>query len=146
MNKLTQALDLAAQGFYIFPLTEKSKIPAVKNWPVKATRNADHIKRWWDNRPDCNIGIFTGRYGEDQALLVVDVDNKKDKHGSDELLKLDLEGYDIGEPDMVVETPTGGQHLIFIVDEAVKQGVDVLGTGLDIRSRGGYIVGPGSEL
>jgi len=31
-------------------------------------------------------------------------------------------------------------------DQPYKQGVDVLGPGLDIRSNGGFILGPGSQI
>ncbi len=37
-------------------------------------------------------------------------------------------------------------HILYRVPAAVKQGVNVLADGIDIRSKGGYIVGPGSAL
>jgi len=43
-------------------------------------------------------------------------------------------------------TPTGGYHLFYRAKKAVKQGAHVLGPGIDTRSLGGYVVGPGSQL
>ena len=111
-------------------------------WPEKATRDEPQIRKWWA-KASYNIGISTEHYGDDKALLVVDVDNKSDKKGGDALLALELNGYEFPTT-FEQSTPTGGKHLIYVTDAAVKQGVNVLGNGLDIRSRGGYIVGSGS--
>ncbi len=42
------------------------------------------------------------------------------------------------------KTPSGGYH-IFLKGEAVPNGVDVLGPGVDVRSDHGYVVAPGSK-
>ncbi|MFQ5508373.1 MAG: DUF3987 domain-containing protein [Leptospirillia bacterium] len=139
-----RALDLAGRGFHVFPVVPDRKTPAIKGWQEAATTDPDRIRQMWRDRPHANIGIYTGRLGDDdQALLVIDVDNKEGKHGDGVLLDL-MEQDLCVSPTMEQRTPSGGRHLIYIVDRAVKQGVDVLGPGLDIRSAGGYIVGPGS--
>lgn len=92
-----------------------------------------------------NVGISTSRFGDDKALVVIDVDNKKGKDGDASILALELEGYEF-PPTFTQTTPTGGRHLVYITDTPVKQGVGVLGEGLDIRSRGGFIVGAGSVV
>ena len=142
-----KALSLAKLGFHVFPLEPLSKVPAIDGYPVKATRDPEQIKRWWTcpvtGFPlDRNIAISTTRFGDDMALLVVDVDNKGEKRGDEVLLALELE-HDVPATWEAV-TPTGGRHLIYVVDRPVKQGVNVLGDGLDVRSYGGYIVAPGS--
>lgn len=148
-SKMECALALAEYGFHVFPLEPDSKIPLISKWQKKATRDAEQIKKWWtcpvlDYEQDYNIGIFTGRFGVNRSLLVIDVDQKADVDGATNLTLLLAEiGEEIPET-LISETPTGGKHIIFVVDEAIKQGVNVLGKGLDIRSRGGYIVGPGS--
>lgn len=138
-------LDLAARGFYLFPLQPNSKLPAIKAWQVQASRDTAKIERWARKYPGCNWGIFTGKYGDDAALLVVDVDTKGEKHGNATLLALELEGLDC-PPTLESATPSGGRHLVYRVSTAVRQGVDVLGQGLDIRSHGGFIVAPGSTI
>lgn len=140
----TIALDLAQRGYFVFPIEPNGKTPVLKNWQDRATRDPEQIARWFRGA-DRNVGIYTGRFGDDQALIVVDVDTKHDKNGELSLLQLELEGNELPRT-AEQTTPSGGRHIIYAADKAYRQGVDVLGSGLDIRSRGGYIVGPGSEI
>lgn len=141
-SKLQHAKDLAAAGFWIFPLKPHAKTPAHKGWQEEATRDLEQLAVWFGDA-DHNIGIFTGKFMDDQALVVIDVDNKKGKSGDASLFKLELDGFEI--PDTRShDTPTGGRHIFFRCDVPRRQGVDVLGVGLDVRSRGGYVCGAGS--
>ena len=79
MTPLDQALALAARGFHVFPLQANSKLPAIKDYPTRATRDAAQIRKWWSGQHR-NIGISTSRFGDDEALIVVDVDTKEGKH------------------------------------------------------------------
>jgi hypothetical protein len=144
MGMLETALDFAKKGFFVFPVIEGSKYPAIPAWQIKATRDPEQITTWWARR-NFNIGISTSHFGEDQALVVVDVDNKKGKNGHDTVLQLELQGKEFPATLSQV-TPTGGSHLIYSCPKAVKQGTDVLGLGLDIRSSGGYVVASGSTI
>lgn len=143
VTKLEHALKLAELGFWVFPIVNGKKKPMHKGWQELATRKEKAI-RYWFGGGDCNIGIYTGKFGDGEALLVVDVDNKGEKRGDSELLRLELEGFDLPET-YTHRTPSGGRHLVYRVERPVKQGANVLGHGLDIRSRGGYIVGAGSR-
>lgn len=148
MTKLENALALAARGFYVFPLIPDGKTPAVDGWQAKASRDTARVRAMWTCsvtgwEHDYNIGIYTGQYGDGKALLVIDVDTKNGKDGNVELLRLEMEGKDI-PPTLEALTPTGGRHLFYEVDAAVKQGANTLGVGLDTRSRGGYVCGHGS--
>lgn len=139
---------LAAQGkrFHVFPIAAgKKEPPLIKDFPNTASRDAQTSTDWWARWPNANIGISTTKYCDNQALLVVDVDNKGDKHGDEEILRLELEGRELPET-YAVSTPTGGRHLYYVVPTAVKQGADVLARGVDIRSKGGYVVAPGSVV
>jgi len=144
---LEDALWLANKGFHVFPLRANSKLPAIKDFPNQASLSPDKIKSWWidellGTEKPYNIGISTTHFGTNQALVVVDVDNKGDKQGSQVLRNMDKK-----LPDTFMQvTPTGGEHWVYIHNTPVKQGVDVLGRGLDIRSKGGYIVGHGSII
>ena len=144
MQRIDYALDLAARGFHVFPVEPDGKVPAIKDFPNRATRDADQIRQWWD-RADYNIGISTTKFGDSQALVVVDVDVKKGKDGNATLFELELTGHEL-PASLEQSTPSGGRHIVYASAHACKQGVDVLGTGLDIRSQGGFIVGPGSEI
>jgi len=136
---LEAALHLAAMGFYVFPVVPNGTEPLVKGWQEKASCDPDRVRALFKKYPNANIGIYTGRFSRDQALIAIDVDVKDGKPGRDSLLKLELEGKDLPLTRTQV-TPSGGAHLIYVHNAAVKQGVNVLGPGLDIRSRGGYLV------
>ena len=142
-----KAKQLAELGFYIFPIKANGKTPLRNGWQKSATPVPEKIdKTWFDPVMELynpyNIGIYTGKFKEG-ALLVIDVDNKKGKFGSKSLQELKSAGFKLPKT-MVQRTPTGGLHLIYYVDKAVMNSVQKLGSGLDIRSKGGYIVGAGS--
>jgi len=61
------------------------------------------------------------------------------------MLGLELEGKDL-PCTRTHGTPSGGEHIILSVEASVRQGTNVLGPKVDIRSRGGYIVAPGSTI
>lgn len=150
MSFLKSALDLASLGFHVFPLQVGGKLPIIDDFPNRATKDPEQIKAWWTDpimgiEQPYNIGISTTQYNCSQALVVVDVDNKGAKKGSDELFKLEMQGLEFAKT-FSQKTPTGGEHIIYKALSPVKQGVSVLGKGLDIRSKGGYIVGSGSVI
>ena len=138
------ALRLAASGFFVFPCAVNGKLPAIKDFPNRATTDPAQIEAWWNGSPK-NVGISTTHFAADQALVVVDIDVKAKKRGDLSLLNLELEGFELPET-FEVATPSKGRHLYYRVPKALRQGTDVLGSGLDIRSRGGYVLGPGSVI
>lgn len=144
MTKLNAALGLAAAGFHVFPCVPNGKKPLIKDWQKHAARDHATLHTWF--RDDtANIGIFTGKFRDDEALLVVDVDTKAGKDGNAALLAFELAGLDL--PDTrESSTPSGGRHLFFRVQSAVRQSAGRLGAGVDVRSRGGYVLGPGSTI
>jgi KaiC/GvpD/RAD55 family RecA-like ATPase len=145
-SKLEHALELAKEGFHVFPIVPDTKVPP-KNMRFNelATNDPKKITEWWTNGySEYNIGIATSKYKESEALLVVDVDTKKGKMGESELLQLELiEGVDF-PPTLEQSTPSGGRHLIYSIERAVGQ--KPLTKSIDIRSKGGYILGEGSTL
>lgn len=141
MKKIDHALALAAKGFRVFPLSPGSKVPPKDfAWKAEATTDAAAIRKWWGNEPDYNVGIATG-YG----TIVVDADTKKGKPGLASLALLD--SMDL--PDSLrVATPSGGVHVYLRTPGQHRNRVDSIEgfKGIDIRSDGGYVVGPGSVL
>lgn len=142
---LNHAISLAQKGFYVFPIVPNTKIPPKGfHFKVEATRDLKKIHHWWTNGySNHNIGIYTGKFKESEALLVVDVDTKKGKMGEDDLIRLELEGLDFPTT-LEQRTPSGGRHLIYKTPEATGQ--PDLTESINTRSDGGYILGPGSVL
>ena len=146
MSILDSALALADKGFYIFPLMQNSKKPVVQDFENVATRDHKKIREWWARNTCFNIGIYTGKYnGEGESLVGIDVDNKGDKKGNETLLMLELQGLEMPKTFEQI-TPTEGRHLVYRSKEPVANGVNTLGPGLDVRGKGGYLVGSGSIL
>jgi hypothetical protein len=66
------ALDLAENGYHVFPCHPKRKDPATANGFKDATRDEAKILHFWDKTPAANIGVACGASG----IVVVDVDPK----------------------------------------------------------------------
>lgn len=65
---LEAALDCARKGCYVVPCN--GKIPILKKWPERSSKDPEQIKFWWKKWFDANIGIDLGKSG----LLVLDMD------------------------------------------------------------------------
>ncbi|TQI74063.1 bifunctional DNA primase/polymerase-like protein [Bosea sp. AK1] len=130
MTILGHALAMAARGFRCFPLLDGSKRPRVKSWPEEATSDPAIIRSWFAAWPDSNYGVAAG-----EGVLILDVDASKNGYAA--LLDIDL------PPTLTVKTPGGGEHQYFSGPD-VANSVDRIAPGLDVRSAGGYVVGPGS--
>lgn len=148
MNKLETALELASKGFYVHPLRPNKKVPVLAGWPQEATRDHAKIRMWWEMNPDLNIGIAPEKFGDDESLLVVDIDNRDGKKGDETILNLEFVGKDF-PPTYTQITPSGGRHLIYRCKTPVKKSTDsVFGknTGVDILSRGSNLAAKGSTI
>lgn len=143
---LSAALSLTKMGFEVFPLGYDSKIPAIDDFPNRASIDPEKLKLFWidpvmEHEQPFNVGISTTKF-KDGALLVVDIDSKNGKDGESDLLRLELEGFSFPTT-LEQKTPTG-RHLIYSVEKPLKPSVGELAPGIDTRSRGGFIVGAGS--
>jgi hypothetical protein len=126
-----------------FPLVPNSKLPACK-WLDKS----NHV---YDNpRKNTNYGILTGKRNN---LLVLDIDVKD--QGLEEWNKYIQRNGDINT--VTISTPSGGLHYYFLYQSSNEANEQLLrehlytqtklrGVGLDIRSDGGYVVGPQSVI
>jgi len=123
---LEAALDNAHLGFRVMPLRARGKRPMWKAWPARATTNRDVICDTWRRTPDANVGVACG-YG----LVVVDLDGPEGEEAAGDL-KL---------PETASLRTARGRHLYFEGDGPT--GASIL-AGIDIRGRGGLVVGAGS--
>jgi len=145
LELLESALFYASRGFDVMPLEPGGKKPTLKAFREKATHDPEKIKKMWSKK--CfNVGVSTSTYnGSGRSLVGIDVDKKNGKNGYDTIKQLKAEGFKLTKT-YTQKTPSGGMHLIYLADKAVKQGSNVLGPGLDIRSNGGYLVLSGSVI
>lgn len=141
------ALWMHERGFKLFPVIARGKIPAVENWQEWADKADErNILGYATDHPGTNWGIHLGASGH----VVIDIDDGwKDSGGS--LVKrngaasfksvLDTAGKKL-EKTLVVRSPSGGLHLYFKGDG--RNSANALGTHIDTRGAGGYVLAPGS--
>jgi hypothetical protein len=135
-SALTAALDYAAKGWAVFPCLPNAKEPATKRGFKDGTTNPATIRRWWLARPDYNVGVATGAAS---VLLVLDIDGSV---GAETLR--DLEQRYGALPETACSITSSGCHLWFSISDAVPSTARRLGSGLDIRADGGYVIAPPS--
>jgi hypothetical protein len=134
---LESALRYAQGGWKIFPLAPRSKVPLKGTNGVKdATLDAVAIRRFWDIAPNANIGCACG---VESGFFALDIDPRNE--GFETLAALEQK-YGALPVTVTSRTGGGGEHRLFRHIAGIKNGT--LGSGLDIKARGGYIVLPGS--
>ncbi|GAA5045610.1 hypothetical protein HNP84_002590 [Thermocatellispora tengchongensis] len=160
---IAAALECAARGWHVFPLTPRGKYPLrhFTAWEQHATTDPERIARFWSRRP-CNIGIATGP----SQLVVIDLDlPKPGEHPpaayrdrglvtGEQVFRALCERH--GQPypggTFTVTTRRGGTHLYYTALPDLRLGNtsgdkgNGLGWLIDTRAHGGYVVGPGSHV
>lgn len=139
---LNSALELAAQGFRVFPLAAGTKVPPKGfPWRQQATCDPDRIRHLWAQHPNCNVAVATGA-----GTIVLDVDVKSGKRGHESLEALEAMGLPLDG--FRVRTTSGGLHVYLKTDHPHANSVNKLAEfpDIDIRGEGGYVVGPGSMI
>lgn len=125
------------QGFSVFPLLEKQKIPAISGGLNSATKEPGKIREWWGNS-NFNIGIRTGA---ESGFWVLDIDGQA---GESDIAALEFEHGQL--PETATQKTSHGKHLLFaypqdrIIGNRAKLIRHPEAGGLDVRGNGGYIV------
>jgi hypothetical protein len=129
-NILNAALRYRMFGFSIIPVGRDKK-PLIE-WKRYQTERAtaEQIEEWWEQHPDANVGIVTGK---EFGIVVVDVEN----------------GGRIDDlpPTVISKTGGGGFHYYYKhPGNIVKNGVRIGNKDdkRDIRGDGGFVVAPPS--
>ena len=137
------ALALARQGYAVFPCRPNSKQPFHKGSFHDATTDEFQIEEWWSECPEANVAIYPD--GSTPRLVILDVDVRE--HGEDgrETLR-EMESHFPATKS--VWTPSGGMHLYYELPEGIEiqSSTRRLGPGLDVRSKGGYVLVPPSVI
>lgn len=139
------AAELLQRGFVIFPIAKGTKDWILVAWGSEATREPAKIEAWAKEFPGCNWGIALGPSG----FSVIDVDVHNGQQGPETYALLEL-SYGQIPPTLTAATPSGGFHYFFkgscgSINHAMAKQLGVKKTGVDIKSRGGYVVGVGSK-
>ena len=128
MSELKQAaIQLAEDGFWIFPCRAGTKIPAIKGY-LEKKMTVDEVERWWDKHPSDNIGMCP----ETNGLVVLDLDLYKEECNWDREVP----------PTMLVRSASGGEHHYF-EDAGHRFSGKFNGyKGVDIKHRGVVVLPP----
>jgi hypothetical protein len=144
-TNLELALTYARKGWYVFPVysikdgacscgnadcKSPGKHPRTQHGVNDATNDEQQVNLWWQENPDANIGVRTGKIS---GISVLDIDQKS---GGFESIK----AFDLPST-LVSNTGGNGQHHIYKYDEKIPTLVGFR-PGIDFRSNGGYIVVP----
>ncbi len=127
---MNAALGYAAQGFYVFPIVSKGKKPLTTYGFSEASIDPAHIKAWWAQWPNANIGIATGKAS---GFWVLDIDGE----------------YPSDWPPLEIK-PTvrtaRGVHFYFKYPDGqeIKCKIKMHGKDVDVRGDGGYVIAPPS--
>lgn len=150
---MESALRLAdARSWAVFPLAERSKIPAIQGGRgcLDATNDLYTIREWWAVHPAANIGVATGPASR---VFVLDVDAAAPKTGgmTGPAALAELERRHGALPDtLTASTGGGGEHRYFRWPEGrqlrnrARIKIDGVATALDSRAEGGYVAAPPS--
>jgi hypothetical protein len=135
MNMADAAVGLARLGHPVFRLRPRDKRPLEAGWQAEATTDPAEVVRLWRKSPTANVAIAT-----EASCWAFDSDGKA---GRNSLRALTAEH---GRLPLTPASRTGGggHHLLFAPNDRVRNSVRRLGSGLDTRGAGGYIVAPPS--
>lgn len=132
-SRLDFALRYAALGWPVFPCEGKKPDGLLAPQGFKnATREAARIRRWWESKPEANLGVPCGAVS---GFWVLDVDPR---NGGDASLDNLVGTYGALPETLVQQSGGGGRHYLFTHDPEVVKGK--LGEGLDVKRDGGYII------
>jgi bifunctional DNA primase/polymerase-like protein len=115
--------------------SDPGKHPLQTGWRDRPT----NIGRWWALGGAWNVGIQAGAAS---GIVVIDVDPR---HAGNETLAALEQQHGSLPPTWQFLTGGGGTHIVFRHPGGhVANGANVLGSGIDVRGDGGFIVAPPS--
>jgi len=156
-DMLAAALAYTKKGWRVFPLhwikpdggcscnntrcDSPGKHPRIVEWQKLANADERWMKDWWKRWPEANIGLVMGAAS---GVFALDIDPR---HGGDVALTELIEQHgDEWLETSQARTGGGGHHILFAYPQGlnIRNSVERLGEGIDVRGEGGYIVAPPS--
>jgi len=128
-STLPAALDLAARGFLVFPVSRQKRPLVSRNWQEVATRDEKQLRALWNQFPEANPAVLA------DGLVVIDTDGPE----AEELLS----GMPALPRTYTVKTARG-YHRYFRLPSGVRVKNSKLSPHIDVKSDGGYVVAAGA--
>lgn len=138
------ALEYAAGGTPVFPVSPKTKRPLTKHGVLDATTDADQVRAWWAQHPDALAAAPTGPAS---GFWVLDVDKGGHEAFNQLLATFGCETISDLSP-VYTRTPGGGLHLYFRYEPGTtpRTRASDIAANIDTRGIGGSIILPGNML
>ena len=133
---LNWANSYTKRGWSVFPIAERSKLPACEHGFKDASTDPDKVARLWAGREGLNVGIATGAVS---GFFVLDVDGPT---GEQSLKELCAKHGPL--PTTLCSITGKGRHYLFNHIPGLRSSASKIGPSIDIRADGGYIVAPPS--
>lgn len=120
--------------------SQPAKHPLTPNGSHDQSCHEPTIRAWFHKWSYANVAIVTGQVSR---IMVLDVDNGKG--GGDSLVEF-VQANDTLPDTWTVTTGGLGEHLYYKIPDgvAIPNSVSKLGTGLDVRGEGGFVLAPPS--
>jgi hypothetical protein len=138
------AVELAREGFFVFPVDDDKKPPVGQSWKKTSTNDLVRVNMIWrSHHPGWMPAIDLGKSGH----IVMDLDRHGGPDGIAAWKRLAI-GKRAADYGPAVETPSGGRHLYYRQPEGAepmgnREG-SLKGLGINVRGSGGYVVGAGA--
>ena len=134
-----EAIGYASRGLPVFPCKNHGKEPLTTHGFKDASTDPNVIRNWWKRWPGANIGIPTG---PSSNLFVLDMDGEA---GDESLRKLEAMHGALPGTRTIVTSPGHLQYWFsYPSGLTIKSSTGIVGSGLDVRAIGGYVVAPPS--
>lgn len=150
------AISYAERGWFVFPCHtvgdrgcscrctdcgSPGKHPRIAGGLKSASTDPEAISRWWTRWPSANVAVRTGAAS---GLVVIDIDPD---HGGVATMRRLVDTHGPVTRGPMVRTGSGGWHAYFHhPGEPVRNSAGTrLGTGVDVRGDGGYVIAPPSR-
>jgi len=131
------ALDLARQGFAVFPIKARDKAPATEHGFKDGSTDPAVVEKLFAKRTGSNVGIATGPASD---VWVLDVEAE----GIENLDRLQQQHGKLPETVSSI-TGGGGRHYFFSYNgQEIRNKTKISGLAIDVRGDGGYVVVPPS--
>lgn len=145
----TAASIYAQEGFLVLPVSSgvdsrvAPKAPLVQRGVHGASRDLNTVEGWWAQWPSAAIALALG---PENGLFVLDVDCHENgsANGFETLARLRDLGFEFPPPNLVVETPSRGQHWYFSYPPGSPRSRKL--PGLDLLGDGKYCLAPPSRM